>query len=98
MSGPPAFMLQTTRVYKVERRQVPKVVALRKKWKKFGHASDDGPGPNRSTTIVADEVFLQLTTNKEVHTHTHTHAHTHTHTQRERERDMHRLFSSCYFY
>lgn len=58
-------VVKTVRVYKVEKRQVPRVVAARKKWKKFGQAKEDGPGPNRSTTIVADEVFLQLTTNKE---------------------------------
>ncbi|XP_068692803.1 eukaryotic translation initiation factor 3 subunit G-like [Montipora foliosa] len=38
-------------------------------WKlKFGDAKNDGPGPNPSstTTTVTDDVFLILTTNKEV--------------------------------
>ena len=34
---------------------------------KFGDAVDDNPnGPDRSTTHIADDVFLALTTNKEV--------------------------------
>ncbi|XP_068723777.1 eukaryotic translation initiation factor 3 subunit G-like [Montipora capricornis] len=40
-----------------------------KLWKlKFGDAKNDGPGPNPSstTTTVTDDVFLILTTNKEV--------------------------------
>ena len=41
-------------------------------WKKFGDAEDDrgkgknGEGPDPATTLIADEVFLTLTTNKEV--------------------------------
>ena len=35
-------------------------------WRKFGDAKNDGPGPNPSTTTVTDDVFLILTTNKEV--------------------------------
>jgi len=41
-------------------------------WKKFGDAVDDrgkgqnGEGPDPATTLIADEVFLTLTTNKEV--------------------------------
>ena len=38
-----------------------------KEWKKFGDAIDDGIGINPSTTQVAEEVFLTLTSNKEVH-------------------------------
>ena len=46
-------------------------------WAKFGEAqSDKKDGPDKSTTAIADEVFLTLTTNREVHTHTHTHTHT----------------------
>ena len=37
-------------------------------WRKFGDAKNDGPGPNPSTTTVTDDVFLILTTNKEVNT------------------------------
>ena len=60
------FPFQTTKVYRIEKKSVPKAVALRKKWKKFGHAADDGDGPNTAQTMVADEVYLQLTANKEV--------------------------------
>ena len=36
-------------------------------WKKFGEAQSDNPkGPDQATTVRADEVFLVLTTNKEV--------------------------------
>ena len=44
-------------------------------WKKFGDAENDrGKGPNGdgtdpATTLIADEVFLTLTTNKEVATY-----------------------------
>lgn len=47
---------------------------LRQMWKKFGDAVDDrgkgknGEGPDPATTLIADEVFLTLTTNKEVMT------------------------------
>ena len=36
-------------------------------WKKFGEAEGDNPrGPDHATTVIADEVYLTLTTNKEV--------------------------------
>ena len=36
-------------------------------WKKFGDAAEDNPkGPDQATTVRADEVYLTLTTNKEV--------------------------------
>ena len=36
-------------------------------WKKFGDAKDDNPkGPDQATTVIADDVYLTLTTNKEV--------------------------------
>lgn len=55
-----------TRVYKIERLKVPKAVAKRKKWKKFGDAvGDNAEGPDPATTQIADEVFLTLTTNRE---------------------------------
>uniref|UniRef100_A0A914HRK5 Eukaryotic translation initiation factor 3 subunit G n=1 Tax=Globodera rostochiensis TaxID=31243 RepID=A0A914HRK5_GLORO len=47
--------------YKVIRKKVPRVVAERKSWKKFGASKDDGPGPNINTTYVADEVEVQFT-------------------------------------
>lgn len=35
-------------------------VALRRAWKKFGLAANDGPGPNISSTILGEPVFLKL--------------------------------------
>ena len=35
-------------------------VALRRTWKKFGQAANDGPGPNISSTILGEPVFLKL--------------------------------------
>ena len=45
---------------------MPKVVAQRKRWAKFGDVAGEGEGPNRANTQIADEVFLTLTTNREV--------------------------------
>jgi len=36
-------------------------VAERRKWRKFGDASNDGPGPNIQNTILGEPVFLKLT-------------------------------------
>lgn len=53
-----------TRVYRIERKRVPKPVASRKRWAKFGDATEDVPsGPDPATTNIAEEVFLTLTTN-----------------------------------
>lgn len=35
-------------------------VALRRTWKKFGSSANDGPGPNSSSTILGEPVFLKL--------------------------------------
>lgn len=35
-------------------------VALRRAWKKFGQAANDGPGPNVSSTILGEAVYLKL--------------------------------------
>ena len=35
-------------------------VAFRRTWKKFGLAANDGPGPNMSSTILGEPVFLKL--------------------------------------
>lgn len=43
---------------------MPRVVAQRKEWKKFGAAANDGPGPQNSTTYVAEEVPIQFTRNR----------------------------------
>lgn len=53
-----------TTTYKVTTKQVPRVVAERKKWKKFGAAENDGPGPNISTTFASEEIPLQFTQNQ----------------------------------
>lgn len=56
-------MKKVTQVYEIKK--IPRAVAMRKEWKKFGDAIDDGIGINPSTTQVAEEVFLTLTSNKE---------------------------------
>lgn len=58
--------VKITRTYHLETRRVPKSIAKRKAWKKFGDASRDNPhGPDPATTYVGEEVFLTFTTNKE---------------------------------
>jgi hypothetical protein len=57
---------KVTRVYRIERQRVPREVAQRKRWDKFGDVAGEGEGPNRANTQIADEVFLTLTTNREV--------------------------------
>ncbi|KAH3798650.1 hypothetical protein DPMN_152252 [Dreissena polymorpha] len=52
-------MVKVVKTYKVERRRVPKSIARRKNWRKFGAAESDPPGPNPSNTIV------QIILNKE---------------------------------
>lgn len=57
---------KVTQVFKEVRQQVPKAIARRRTWKKFGDATDDNPkGPDQATTVIADDVYLTLTTNKE---------------------------------
>lgn len=50
--------------YKVVHKKVPRVVAERKKWKKFGASALDSPGPNVKTTYVAEEVPIQFILNR----------------------------------
>jgi hypothetical protein len=61
-----AHAMQVTRVFRIEKKRVPKPVATRKQWKKFGDASRDVEGPDPATTKIADDVFLTLTTNSSV--------------------------------
>eukprot|EP00037_Helgoeca_nana_P037981 m.18452 g.18452 ORF g.18452 m.18452 type:complete len:317 (+) comp9666_c0_seq1:52-1002(+) len=58
-----------TRVYKLEDHtvKVSKEVMERRKWAKFGVAKDKPPGPDTSATnVVADEIYLQLTSKKKL--------------------------------
>uniref|UniRef100_A0A1I7ZP16 Eukaryotic translation initiation factor 3 subunit G n=1 Tax=Steinernema glaseri TaxID=37863 RepID=A0A1I7ZP16_9BILA len=45
-------------------KKVPKEVAARKEWKKFGACKNDGAGPQLSTTYVAEEIQMQFTRNR----------------------------------
>ena len=58
--------VKVTQVFRIERHRVPKAVAQRKKWTKFGDVAGEPSGPNRTNTQIADEVFLTLTSNREV--------------------------------
>ncbi len=48
------------RTFKVVRKMVPKAIAQRKKWEKFGMSRNDRPGPDPSTTVVTDEISMQV--------------------------------------
>lgn len=54
-----------TSIFRLEKVKVPKAVAERKSWSKFGDASNDPPGVNSATTVVSDEVFMQFLTKTE---------------------------------
>jgi len=57
--------VKVVRTYKIERKMVPKVVAERRAWSKFGMSKNDKPGPNPQTTVVAEEIWMQFVANKE---------------------------------
>merc|ERR1719154_53198 len=58
--------VKVTRTYKLECRKVPKSIAKRKLWKKFGAAKRDNPhGPDPSTTYMAEDVVVKFIVNKE---------------------------------
>jgi len=59
--------VKTVRSYKMERKMVPKVVAERRAWHKFGMSKDDKQGPNPQTTVVAEEIWMSFVANKSEH-------------------------------
>jgi len=61
-----------TSIFRVDKIKVPRAVAARKSWKKFGDAATDAPGVNSATTVVSDECFMQFLTNKEENEKTET--------------------------
>lgn len=57
--------VKVVRTYKISKQVVPKTVALRRTWPKFGESKNDKAGPNSQTTIVAEEIFIQILNTKE---------------------------------
>ena len=57
--------VKVVRTYKIEKKMVPKIVAQRRVWNKFGMSKNDKPGPNPQTTVVAEEIWMQFVANKE---------------------------------
>jgi translation initiation factor 3 subunit G len=58
-----------TKIYKIETRQIkmPKAVASRRTWEKFGVSKGLPPGPDKaSTNIVYDEVFFEFTNSNKI--------------------------------
>jgi len=59
--------VKVVRTYKIERKMVPKAIAERRAWPKFGMSRTDKPGPNPQTTVVAEEIWMNFFANKEEH-------------------------------
>ncbi|CAH1787520.1 unnamed protein product [Owenia fusiformis] len=57
--------VKVVKTYKVEKKRVPKSIARRKGWKKFGAAERDPPGPNPANTILAEDVYMQFVHDKQ---------------------------------
>ncbi|BFF91047.1 eukaryotic translation initiation factor 3 subunit G-2 [Drosophila madeirensis] len=58
--------VKVVRTYKYKKQTVPKVVARRRNWLKFGDSIDDKPGPCAQTTIVSEEVHMVFLSSKEL--------------------------------
>jgi len=56
--------VKITSTFKIETKKVPKPIADRKKWRKFGIASKDPRGPNPANTLPAEEVKIQFIRNR----------------------------------
>ena len=56
--------VKVVRTYRIERKLVPKAIAQRRTWAKFGMSRSDKTGPNPQTTVVAEEVGMQFVSNK----------------------------------
>ncbi|SPP78200.1 eukaryotic translation initiation factor 3 subunit G-2-like [Drosophila guanche] len=50
--------VKVVRTYKIQKQTVPKAVANRRNWLKFGDSIEDKPGPCPQTTMVAEEVQM----------------------------------------
>lgn len=57
--------VKVVRTYKITKQVVSKSIARRKMLPKFGDSANDKPGPNAHTTMVSEDVNLQLITSKE---------------------------------
>lgn len=58
-------MVKTITTFRVEKRRVPKAIAMRKAWKKFGDSANDKPGPNPATTIIGEEIMMEFVHKKD---------------------------------
>lgn len=57
--------VKVVRTYKLQKHVVSKSVAHRRSLHKFGDSANDEPGPNSQTTLMSEDINMQLITNKE---------------------------------